>query len=566
MTTVPDSTSASRRRSAARLGLDGFDLAVLCVLAVLSMAMVAFLLWRTFGSDLTWTGTDGLNVLDQMQYVGWIRRSSETFLVANLYRLEDTPASFLHPGVVLSGLLVRLGVAPWLAYLLWKPVAVVALFATARAYVRSALADTLGRRCALVLALFMLAPAGAIATSAGEDVGSWFVGAGDPDIAFHITYLETTAHDMWPVFQLWGYPFAVIALAAHVAAVLAYVADRKRGRAGPRAGALGLLAAWLQPWQGVILAGTLLGTELALWRAGGPDRGHRARLLALSLALTAMPLLYYAALGRWDENWRIAHDANTLDGGWPWWTIALSLAPLAVPALLAYRRRPAGAFDVALLLWPPVAIATYTFIASTNIGTFPLHALWGLSVPLAVLAVRGVQSLRLRPRRPALVAGLVVTLLTVPAGVWELQRAADSIQPSAPWYLTPGERAALDHVERRSGDGGVLAAWPMGLLIPAETGRPTWVGALSWTPDYLTRAALTDRLYGASEDLKLRPSGPRMTTLEGRRFVRSTKARFVVRNCSDPSDLRPTLVPIARSVRYFVCAVVYELDPDPGRP
>jgi hypothetical protein len=566
MTTVPDSTGTRRRRSTARSGLDRFDLAVLCVLVVLSMAMVVFLLWRTLRTDLTWTGTDGLNVLDQMQYVGWIRQSSETLLVANLYRLEDTPASFLHPGVVLSGLLVRLGVAPWLAYLLWKPVAVIALFATARAYVRSALADTLGRRCALVLALFMLAPAGAIATSAGEDIGSWFVGAGDPDISFHVTYFETTAQDMWPIFQLWGYPFAVIALAAHVAAVLAYVADRERGRAGLRAGALGLLAAWLQPWQGVILAGTLFGTELVLWRAGGPDRGHRARLLALSVGATALPLLYYAALGRWDENWRIAHDANTLDGGWPWWTIALSLAPLAIPALLAYRRRPAGAFGVAVRMWPPVAIAAYVFIASTNIGTFPLHALWGLSVPLAVLAVGGVQGLRLRPRRPALLAGLVVALLTVPAGVWELQRAAGSIEPSAPWYLTPGERAALDHVEHRPGSGGVLAAWPMGLQIPAETGRPTWVGALSWTPDYLARAALTDRLYGVTEDGKLRPTGPAMTAREARRFVRSTGARFVVRNCSDPRDLRPFLVPIARSVRYFDCAIVYELDAAPDQP
>jgi hypothetical protein len=47
-----------------------------------------------------------------------------------------------------------LGMAPWLAQLVWKPVAVIAIFVAARAYYHRALAGTAQRRAALVLGLF----------------------------------------------------------------------------------------------------------------------------------------------------------------------------------------------------------------------------------------------------------------------------------------------------------------------------------------------------------------------------------------------------------------------------
>ena len=55
--------------------------------------------------------------------------------VANLYDLEDGPHSFVHPGVVVSGLLHRAGLGVVAAYMVWKPVAVLVLFAGALALV-----------------------------------------------------------------------------------------------------------------------------------------------------------------------------------------------------------------------------------------------------------------------------------------------------------------------------------------------------------------------------------------------------------------------------------------------
>ena len=131
---------------------DWFDAGVLVALGALGSFTTALLLWRSRG-PLVWTGTDGPYLGDQMQYLGWIRDSADHGLIGNPFVLEDRARAFAHPGLLLSGLLARLGVPAAVAYLVWKPVAVVALVVAVRALVHRHLTTVAGRPAAMVLAL-----------------------------------------------------------------------------------------------------------------------------------------------------------------------------------------------------------------------------------------------------------------------------------------------------------------------------------------------------------------------------------------------------------------------------
>src|SRR5205807_436013 len=140
---------AGRRRT-----LDRFELCVLFAFAAFSVWVLALDLWQVAINGREWTGTDGIYVVDQMQYVAWIREASHHLLASNLWVLRPTPADYFQPGIVISGGLTALGVAPWLTLLLWKPVAVVAFFFVAREYVNRSVAGVWARRATLALALF----------------------------------------------------------------------------------------------------------------------------------------------------------------------------------------------------------------------------------------------------------------------------------------------------------------------------------------------------------------------------------------------------------------------------
>src|SRR5688572_16122503 len=90
-----------------RLALE--DWALLAAVSVLAawLAMVAILHARSTG--LTWTGTDGPYLGDQMQYLGWISDASDDLRIGNPFRIEDSPDRFVHPGLAISGALHRLG-------------------------------------------------------------------------------------------------------------------------------------------------------------------------------------------------------------------------------------------------------------------------------------------------------------------------------------------------------------------------------------------------------------------------------------------------------------------------
>src|SRR2546429_9671189 len=129
----PASKPAQRRR---RARLDWFELAVLGAFGLVSVWVLAVDLFQVVAHGRVWTGTDGVYLVDQMQYLAWIQSASHHVLSANLFVLRGTRAAFFQPAVTVSAELTALGVAPSVTLLLWKPVAVLAGFFGFNAYVR----------------------------------------------------------------------------------------------------------------------------------------------------------------------------------------------------------------------------------------------------------------------------------------------------------------------------------------------------------------------------------------------------------------------------------------------
>src|SRR5437764_4972274 len=167
--------------------LDRFDLSLLVALGVLSLWVVALDALQVVAHGRVWTGTDGVYLVDQMQYLAWIQSATHHALSANLFVLRGTPADYFQPAVTISAGLTSLGVAPWVTLLLWKPVAVLAAFFGFTLYVRRTTPGVWPRRAALVLALFF---------------GSFTIVEGSFGVV----------GDLFAGFLSWGYTFGLLAL------------------------------------------------------------------------------------------------------------------------------------------------------------------------------------------------------------------------------------------------------------------------------------------------------------------------------------------------------------------
>lgn len=516
--------------------LDRFELVTLAALFALAVAVLAGLLVRVWSKGGVVTGSDGFLVVDQMQYLNWIRESGDHLLVGNVYDLEPGPRSFLHPGVAVSGVLHRLGLGVIAAYAFWKPVAVVALFAAALAWTRRFLARRDDGRLALVLVLFAASPVTALVGWSGVE----------PQDKFNFDFL---GNEMWSGNWLWGYLFTAVAVSMLPLGVLAY--ERARGGGGARwvaaAAGAGLICAWFQPWQGATFAIVLVAAEALRARAEGRPLLHAARDLAVPLAATAAPLVYYFVLSQTDAAWELAGTANDIDRHprWPWWVTVLGLAPLAIPAAFAYRLPARDFGQVAIRVWPFAALAVFYQPA----GTFPFHAFQGLAFPLIVLGMLAVRA-RLGERPlPVVPAVAVAALLIVPGTLYNADQMRDAINKGfQAHFMEPGERDALRHLDAASEPGGVLAPPYLGTGVPAYTGRETWAGAGSWTPDFEERTARVNALFNGE-----------LERAEAEALVRESGARFLFSDCHDRADVTPLLARVTEPPKRFGCATVWRV-------
>jgi hypothetical protein len=535
--TPPDVEAPGRRIGGRPSGLrfDRLELVLLAAFALTSLWVLGLDLWQVLVHGQVWTGTDGSYSTDQLQYLAWIQSASRHVLVSNLFVLHGTPADYFQPAVAISGLLVAAGLSPAVALLVWKPVAVVGLFLAVRAFARSALPDAGRRAWAAVIALTLF-------------YGSFTVVYGSFGVL----------GDLFPGFLSWGYPFALMAIAAAAFALVTYASARRERRFAWTPGLLGALASILHPWQGEVLVVTLVLAELtsaevrsglrsASWRSLLDS--SRLRLALAALGGTLLPLLYYLALDKLDLSWNLGRTASK--HGLATASIALALAPLALVALLGYRGRARTFTSLAARAWPLATILVF-FQSASAAGATPLHAFGGITLPLAVLAVGGclrVNWPRVRYGRALVVA--VVLLATLPATGYELYVADLNARPTAgnANFITADERQALDYLRRDRTPGGVLTRFYLGSAVPARTGRHTFVGDCIWSEPGCSRRDAWARTLLMGQ----------MPAAEARQFVRSTGARFVLSDCGADADLTQDLRPLLVSVHRFGCAAVYQL-------
>ncbi len=520
---TPNRIRVARPLPAARRSLDRYELVLLVAFAAVSLWVLSLDAWQVVVHGRVWTGTDGVYIVDQMQYLAWIRDASRHLLAANLFVLRPTPADYFQPAIAISGVLSALGLAPALSLLLWKPVAVGGIFFATRAVVHRTLTGLWARRAALTLALFY----------------------GSVTIAYgNITVLG----DLFPGFLSWGYTFGLLSIAAMVGALVVYERDRAQGRTGVWPAVLGVSASLLHPWHGELLALVLIVAELTMWRHG---RRGSLTLPLVTLGAIGLSLLYYAILGHADLSWKLAREASK--HSFSLWPIAMYLAPLAIPAVLAYRGPSRTFLMAAMRAWPIAALAVFVLSASA-LGATPLHAFEGITIPLAPLAVQGIRTLRWqRLPRPRLIALTALALATIPGTILQLNAARQLAAPTQgnANFIARDERNALDYLAHRREVGGVLTRSYLGAVVPSRTGRHTLVGDCLWSqPGCLQRTDIAQRLFTGG----LAPHA-------AQRFVRRTGARFVLADCGTQTDLQRLLGPLTQQVARFGCATVYELDP-----
>jgi hypothetical protein len=509
---------------------------ILVAVAVFSVVPLAVLLAKASIHDLVFAGVDGPYPADQFQYLSWIRQFGDGMLVGNQLDLASSSRVFLHPMFLPSGLLSRLGVSLSVTYLLWKPVAVVALFLGFRAYVARFVDAGWTRIAVLVVALFCATPAAAL---------FWWGSIGT-DSEFFSAVARVTA-EMFPAELTWGYYPTVIAVGLMPVFLLgAERLVRRAGEGRPDGWRYNLLVAgsgaaisWLHPWQGEIVL-------IVVVAAIAIGRFRRSYLpLAIPVVATAAPLAYYFVLSRADSAWKLAQQANAAagqaGGHIPLQAVLVVLAPLLIPALWGLRARPIDFGERMLLLWLPATLAVFWLFSPS----FPQHAFEGVSLPLTILAVRGLA----RTQRPLAWVLAFAVALTLPGVVRGLQAMRQDINSGQQvFFLKPGEDRALDHLAAEPTPGGVLPSAYLGSVVPVRTGRQTWVGHPSWTRDYDTRVRDTEALFHG-----------RLTSGTAIALVRSSGAAFVLDDCNDRADLLRLIKPIVVSVRRFGCAGVYRI-------
>ncbi|HLH64674.1 MAG TPA: hypothetical protein VKV27_03155 [Solirubrobacteraceae bacterium] len=503
------------------------------------MFPLALLLAHAAAAHARFTGADGLigadGVLgaDQLQYLAWIRdAAAHGGLASDLFTLSPSGHVYLEPLFAISAALYRLGAGLQVAYLVWKPVAALALAAAAIAWARRAFGERPAARAAAVaLSLFLCTPVAALL--------SWTQLAGGR-FRFNLYLL---GDELLLADKPWGYaPSAIgVALAAASLLCVARALEGERGghshrpaaRSPLALGALAaLLASWLHPWQGITLV-------IVLCALAAARRLRGAASLALPAACAALPLLYYLALSHSDPAWRAASHYEVIPR-LPALALLAGLGPLAALAALGVRRPRGQAFELIVLLWPLASLLTYF----AN-DAFAPHAFQGLSLPLSVLMVRGWRRLRAGP----LLGTIAICLATVPGLAFDARKFVRTARGhAAQYYLPRSDAAALDWVAAHAPPGGVLAPTPFAAVVPSQTGRAVWVGHGYWSDDYPLRAREVDRLFGG-----------RMTATQARRFVQTTGASILISDCSHPRDLRRALGPLIARTRSFGCARVYLL-------
>ena len=274
--------------------------------------------------------------------------------------------------------------------------------------------------------------------------------------------------------------------------------------------------------------------------------------LMIPVVATVLPLAYGVALTHFDPVWR-AFQAKTIgEGVGPWWALVASFAPLVVVAALGVTR-PRDDRTWMLLLWVVACVCVFFLIPE-----FPPHALTGVTLPLAILAVSGWERLcavlRLRRASAALVAVLALAVFSAPGAIYEfnLTNGYASAGPAGTVarqlvILSPDRSAALTYLARLRTPGAVMAPWYLSMSIPGHTGRQVFAGHQQWQP--AANVGLANSFYSSS------PHDP--TGRFRRAILERAQTRFVIVDASSPASLIRAIEPVTMPIAHFGGLTIY---------
>ncbi len=443
------------------------------------------------------SGSDGpLAGSDQFLYMDYIRQSGAHLLIGEHFDLTIGHAVYLEPLYLIGGLLWRAGLSVAAAFWALKLLAAPVLALGVCALVVRCIAGSGARLAAILLALFYFSPLVPLLRWTGAVTGL---------DAFR---LDLPSGESMPAWELWGYPHAAVAIGllalALTGAVLLIGGSRSRRLIAGVTLCAGF-AAWIHPWSGAIFL-LVVGTLCI--------RAPARALIPPALAVLAA-LAYLAILPRVDAGWHTLSGQNGVAIG-PLWMFLAALLPLAVPAVWGVRAIPRGTIRTLLVAWPLASLAV--FLVSPQ---FRYHALQGITLPLAVLAVAGCAQV---PR--ARLLGIVALVAAVVAGpAFELTTLRDSLHSGfAPYAFKPDERRALAYLDHVPTPGGVLSRYYLGMAIPAYTGRRTWMGETTWTPDFVKRRAEAELAFDGRASIVS--------------LVSTLRPRFVLSDCGAGPGVR----------------------------
>ena len=206
---------------------------------------------------------------------------------------------------------------------------------------------------------------------------------------------------------------------------------------------------------------------------------------ALTIGLTGAPLLYYVILTRADLAWHLARESSK--HSFPLGSILIAIAPLMLPALLAYRKRPAD-----------VPRGDHARLADRRLrrvlpvgnrrGRDAAARLPGDHVPAGGAGDRRPADDRLGTVG-AVAAGSswpVLAVATIPATGYELYNAAKLAAPTDGNgnFITADERDALKYLAKSPEPGGVITQGYLGALVPGHhrAAAPCWATACGQSP------------------------------------------------------------------------------------
>lgn len=171
------------------------------------------------------------------------------------------------------------------------------------------------------------------------------------------------------------------------------------------------------------------------------------------------------------------------------------VAPLVIYALFKIKKDDGLIF---LTVW----LLSGLLLSFLPLG-FARFYLRTLFFPAVVISLAALKAISSRMRIPSKLLLGLFCLLTLASSIFITYRRIEEVKNSNPWfYVSADEEKVFEVLQKQNSPGGVLAAYTLGNMIPAATGKDVYFGHLIQTPQASEKYRFLVRFYsnGLSDD------------------------------------------------------------------